>query len=50
MEIAEATHLILLERNRMRAMQATVSFLDEEQVSINQGESAGKGNVVLRRC
>jgi pimeloyl-ACP methyl ester carboxylesterase len=28
-EIAEGTHLVLLERNRMRAMRAAVSFLDE---------------------
>jgi hypothetical protein len=30
MEIAEGTHVVLLERNPMRAMRATVSFLDEE--------------------
>jgi pimeloyl-ACP methyl ester carboxylesterase len=30
MEIAEGTHLVLLEKSRMRAMRATVSFLDEE--------------------
>lgn len=30
LEIAEGTHLILLEKNRLRAMKATISFLDEE--------------------
>jgi len=30
MEIAEGTHVVLLERNRLRAMRSAMSFLDED--------------------